>query len=102
MFTAFRLLAKFKGLRGGVLDPFGYSAERREERRLIGEYLATVEELLAGLNRDNLALAVEIASVPEQIRGFGHVKEAHIAKAKAKREQLLAAWRAPVRALAAA
>jgi indolepyruvate ferredoxin oxidoreductase len=102
VFTAFRMLAKLKGLRGGALDPFGYSAERREERRLIGEYVATIEELLKGLTRENLALAAEIASVPEQIRGFGHVKEAHLAKAKARREQLLVAWRSPAPALAAA
>jgi len=93
---AFKLLAKFKGLRGTALDPFGYTAERREERRLIEEYAGTLDELLAGLNRVNLALAVEIASVPEQIRGYGHVKEAHLEKAKAKREELMASWRNPV------
>ncbi|MDZ4350980.1 MAG: indolepyruvate ferredoxin oxidoreductase family protein [Xanthomonadaceae bacterium] len=98
VFTAFKLLARLKGLRGTALDIFGYTAERREERRLIGEYFATVDELLAGLNPENRTLAVEIASVPEHIRGFGHVKEAHLAKAKAQREALLARWRAgPVR-----
>jgi indolepyruvate ferredoxin oxidoreductase len=102
VFTAFRLLSKFKGLRGTALDPFGYTAERREERRLIAEYVATIEELVKGLTRENLSLGVEIASVPEQIRGFGHVKDTHLEKAKAKREQLLAAWRTPAPALAAA
>jgi indolepyruvate ferredoxin oxidoreductase len=98
VFTAFKLLARLKGLRGTALDIFGYTAERREERRLIGEYFATVDELLAGLNPENRTLAVEIASVPEHIRGFGHVKEAHLTKAKAQREALLARWRAgPVR-----
>ena len=66
------------------------------------EYFATVDELLGGLTRENVALAAEIASVPEQIRGFGHVKEGNLAKAKAKREQLLAAWRNPQATLAAA
>jgi indolepyruvate ferredoxin oxidoreductase len=102
VFTAFRLLSKLKGLRGTALDPFGYTAERREERRLVDEYVATLDELLQGLTRDNAALAAEIASLPEQIRGFGHVKEAHLAKAKAKREQLLASGRNPAPALAAA
>ncbi|PKL98718.1 MAG: indolepyruvate ferredoxin oxidoreductase, partial [Gammaproteobacteria bacterium HGW-Gammaproteobacteria-7] len=85
VFTAFKLLARLKGLRGSVFDPFGYTAERREERRLIEEYFTTIEQLLAGLNGDNHALAVEIASVPEHIRGFGHVKEAHLAKARQQR-----------------
>jgi indolepyruvate ferredoxin oxidoreductase len=93
MFRAFKLLAKFKGLRGGSLDFFGKTAERRMERQLIGEYFATVDELLSRLGRDNLKLAVDIASVPEQIRGYGHIKEANFAKAAAKREQLLNEWR---------
>ncbi len=102
VFTAFRLLAKLKFLRGGPFDVFGYTAERKAERALIDEYFGTVEELLAGLDRANHALAVEIASVPEQIRGFGHVKEAHLEQARARREALLAAWRKPATARAAA
>ena len=94
VFRAFKVLARLKGLRGSVFDPFGYTAERREERRLIEDYFATIEQLLTGLNGDNHALAVEIASVPEHIRGFGHVKEAHLAKAKAERENLLMRWHA--------
>ena len=96
MLHAFRLLAKLKGLRGTRFDLFGYTAERREERRLIGEYEAIVEELLVGLNPDNHGLAVEIASIPEQIRGYGHVKEEHLAKARTRQAELLAAWRAPL------
>ena len=95
MRTAFRLLAAFKGLRGTPLDPFGYTAERRRERALIGEYEATVEALIAGLAADNHALAVEIAEVPLAMRGFGHVKEANIACAKEREADLLAAFRAP-------
>src|SRR6185312_14359671 len=71
VFGAFKLLAKLRGLRGGAFDIFGYTAERRHERALIEEYFATVDELLANFDRDNVALAVEIASLTEQIRGYG-------------------------------
>ncbi len=102
VFSAFRLLAKFKGLRGSKLDIFGYSEERRSERALIEEYFTTIEDLLKGLKSDNFALAAQIASVPERIRGFGHVKEAHLAEAKTLREQLLERWRNPVKIAKAA
>ncbi|MNY33930.1 indolepyruvate ferredoxin oxidoreductase [compost metagenome] len=95
MFKAFGLLAKLKFLRGGRFDVFGRTEERRMERQLIGDYEATVQVLLDGLDDDRLALAVEIASVPEHIRGFGHVKEAHFEKAKAREAALLAQWRNP-------
>ncbi len=88
-----RLLARMKSLRGGRFDIFGRTAERRTERRLIGEYEATIEELLAGLTVDNHALAVEIVGLPEQIRGFGHVKERHIETTKARADDLLAQFR---------
>ncbi|HMM56487.1 MAG TPA: indolepyruvate ferredoxin oxidoreductase family protein [Rudaea sp.] len=102
VFGAFKLLAKLRFLRGGAFDVFGYTAERRTERALIDEYFATVEELLATLSRENLALAVDIASVPEQIRGYGHIKHTHLEKARARREQLLGAWRNPAATKAAA
>ncbi len=102
VFSAFRLLAKFRGLRGSKLDIFGYTEERRSERALIAEYFATIEELLKGLNAGNLDLAAQIARVAERIRGYGHVKEAHLAEARALREQLLAQWRNPPAALAQA
>jgi indolepyruvate ferredoxin oxidoreductase len=92
MMKAFGVLAKFKGLRGGALDVFGYTAERKMERRLIGEYRATVGGLLSRLNADNLAQAVAIASIPEDIRGYGHVKERHLKAAKAKEASLLASF----------
>src|SRR3546814_10189164 len=74
MMTAFGMLSRLKFLRGTPLDPFGRTEERRTERRLIAEYEATVEELLSHLTADNQAAAVEVARIPDQIRGFGHVK----------------------------
>lgn len=90
---AFRLLARMKRLRGTVLDPFGYSAERRDERRLVAEYEGVIGELLATLADKNHALAVQIARVPEAIRGFGHVKARNIAAAKEAEAVLLARFR---------
>jgi indolepyruvate ferredoxin oxidoreductase len=91
---AFGVLARFKGLRGTAFDVFGYTEERRTERALVVEYRALVEEVLGSLGADRLADAVALASLPEDIRGYGHVKERHLAKARAKWAQLLAAWRA--------
>ncbi|MEO3431081.1 indolepyruvate ferredoxin oxidoreductase family protein [Pelagibius sp. CAU 1746] len=88
-------LAKLKGLRGTPLDIFGYSAERKMERKLIADYEALLDEVLAKLTAGNHALAVELASIPEKIRGFGHVKEAHVKSAKACEADLLAAFRDP-------
>ena len=95
MFTAFKVLARFKGLRGTALDIFGRTEERRTERALIAEYRADVESLLPALHITNHALAVEIARIPEQIKGFGHVKERHLAAARSRREGLLGQWRHP-------
>ena len=94
MFTAFALLAKLKGLRGTAFDVFGRSEERRSERALIDEYRQCIDELLATLDAAHLAHAVEIARIPEEIRGYGHVKEKHLAAARAKWQTLMAAWRA--------
>jgi indolepyruvate ferredoxin oxidoreductase len=102
VFGAFKILAKLKFLRGGRLDVFGYTKERRVERQLISEYEKTVGELLASLSEDNHALAVRIAGIPEDIRGFGHVKERNMEKAKAKRSELLALFRSPQAAKVAA
>jgi indolepyruvate ferredoxin oxidoreductase len=93
MRSAFGLLAKMKGLRGGALDPFGRTEERRTERALILEYRACIEELLQGLNSANHALAAEIARIPEDIRGYGHVKARHLAAARPKWEALMQRWR---------
>jgi indolepyruvate ferredoxin oxidoreductase len=96
MMHAFRLLAQFKGLRGTAADIFGRTEERRTERALIVQYAATVEELLHHLTPANHALAVEIASVPEMIRGYGHVKMRHLKQAEKQRAELLAKFNAPV------
>jgi indolepyruvate ferredoxin oxidoreductase len=98
MRTAFGVLAKLKGLRGTAFDPFGRTTERRTERALIGEYRACVDELLQGLTPANRALAVEIARIPEEIRGYGHVKERHLAAARPKWEAAMGRWRAAVAA----
>ncbi|MCC5089376.1 indolepyruvate ferredoxin oxidoreductase family protein [Xanthomonas campestris] len=95
MFSAFKLLARLKFLRGGKVDVFGYTAERRGERQLIADYLATVDTLLQRLDNDNVGLAAQIASIPEHIRGYGHVKDAHLREAKAREAALLAQWRNP-------
>ena len=102
MWPVFGLLAKMRGLRGTAFDPFGRTAERRMERRLIEEYFETIEELIAGLRPENHALAVEIASVPDRIRGFGHVKQRNAAEAEAEKAALLERWRAGAAAPSAA
>jgi indolepyruvate ferredoxin oxidoreductase len=102
MMTAFRLLSRLKGLRGTPLDPFGMTEERRAERRLIRDYETTVGELLERLDRDNLKLAVDIATIPDRIRGFGHVKRRHLEEAKKKESDLLGAFRASLPAAKAA
>jgi indolepyruvate ferredoxin oxidoreductase len=92
MLTAFRLLARMRGLRGGPFDIFGRTQERREERALVDEYERTIGGLLPRLTSDNLPIAVRIASVPEEIRGFGHVKARHLAGARQKQAELLRAF----------
>jgi indolepyruvate ferredoxin oxidoreductase len=93
MRSAFGVLARLKGLRGGALDVFGRTEERRTERALIVEYRACIEELLKDLSAERLALAVEIARIPEDIRGYGHVKLRHMAAARPKWDALMARWR---------
>jgi len=91
----FRLLAHGRRLRGTPFDPFGWLAERREERALIGEYRSLIENLLADLRRDNLALAVRCAELPDQVRGYGPVKTEAIAVFRHDREALLRRYREP-------
>ncbi|MFM2276012.1 MAG: hypothetical protein RL211_1884 [Pseudomonadota bacterium] len=95
MLTGFRLLARLKGLRGTALDIFGKTEERRIERALIGEYKDSVEEVLASLNAINHATGLEIARIPEQIKGYGHVKERNLKAARLQWQGLMAQWRSP-------
>ncbi len=93
MRSAFGVLAKLKGLRGSALDPFGRTEERRTERALIGEYRASIEEVLRTLSAERLPLALEIARIPEDIRGYGHVKLRHLQAARTKWAALMQRWR---------
>ncbi|HTR57794.1 MAG TPA: DUF6537 domain-containing protein, partial [Casimicrobiaceae bacterium] len=93
MMSAFRILARMKGLRGTALDIFGATAERRQERQLITDYEALIKELLPLLAAHNHAIAVELASIPEHIRGYGHVKERHLKAAKTREASLVEAFR---------
>ena len=102
MMNVFKTLTKLKGLRGGAFDIFGYTAERRMERRLVDDYEQTVRALLKDLNTENHAIAVQIAAVPEQIRGFGHVKIKQLDTAKAREAELLSVFNNPTPAASAA
>jgi indolepyruvate ferredoxin oxidoreductase len=82
-------LAKFKWLRGTFADPFGYTAERRVERSLIDAYFSLLKEISARLSPANYAIAIGLASLPDDIRGFGHVKEANVARIAERRRDLL-------------
>ena len=102
MMRVFRLLARLKGLRGKRWDLFAYSAERRAERALITQFEADLEEVLSTLDSERLPLAVAIAGLADQIRGFGHVKERHLKAARSLRAELLAQYRQPREAPVAA
>jgi indolepyruvate ferredoxin oxidoreductase len=93
MLSVFRALAKLRRLRGTPFDIFGRSQERRTERRLIGEYEAMLDEIIAYLSPANHATAVDLAALAFEIRGFGHIKEANLARAKAKEAALLSRFR---------
>ena len=99
---AFRFIAKFKGLRGSALDPFGYQHERRVERQLIRDFEATVDTLLAGLSTEKLMQAAEIASLPQQIRGYGYIKLAAVDKVRQQQAEKLQRYQQPAQAQVAA
>ncbi|MCI0756047.1 indolepyruvate ferredoxin oxidoreductase family protein [Teichococcus vastitatis] len=93
MLSAFGLLAHLRGLRGTVLDPFRFTEDRRLDRRLLADYEAALEEIARGLTAANHAMAVEIASLPDQVRGFGAVRQRFARHAWRRRERLLDAFR---------
>ena len=92
MIHAFRLLKNFRWIRGTPLDVFSYSEERRNEHSLITRYFNTVGQLLVKLSPENLELAVRIATLPDDIRGFGHVKESSTREVTAKWDTLLSQY----------
>ncbi len=97
MMRAFRLLARLKFLRGTIADPFSWTRERRWERKLLRDYLATLDTIEAKLSAANSGIAVVLAGYPRKIRGYGHVKEAQARPALAERERLLQAFQMPGR-----
>ena len=90
MIHAFRLLARLKFLRGTALDPFGRTAERSTERKLIDDYFAMIEQQVGSLKRERIPLLARLARLPETIRGYGHIKDASIEKAMAEQARLQA------------
>ncbi len=101
MMSAFKLLARLRGLRGTRLDPFGRSDERQAERRLIADYEADVAEILKSLAAETMPVAVALANLPDKVRGYGHVKEKSIRQFEADRAKLLGTLRRPIMAIAA-
>ncbi|MGE8331904.1 MAG: DUF6537 domain-containing protein, partial [Paraburkholderia nemoris] len=89
----FRVLAKLKFLRGGAFDVFGKTAERRGERALIDQYIALIDEFCRTLDNNRLDVAMRLANLPDEIRGFGHVKERNVLAAATKRDTWLAEYR---------
>jgi indolepyruvate ferredoxin oxidoreductase len=90
IWTAFRLLARFRFLRGTALDPFGYTADRKLERKLIGEYEQLVDELIPQISSEKLNQITDILSLPEKIRGFGHIKARNAEMAATELKRLMA------------
>jgi indolepyruvate ferredoxin oxidoreductase len=88
MIHAFRLLARLKFLRGTALDPFGRSAERKTERKLIDDYIAMIEQRIAGVRPEQIPLLAKLARVPKTIRGYGHIKEENVKKAATEQARL--------------
>jgi indolepyruvate ferredoxin oxidoreductase len=96
MMPVFGMLARLRWLRGTALDPFGYSAERRRERRLVDDYFALIALFCETLTSERLDTALALAQLPEKIRGYGHVKEKAMDVADELRAQLMARYGAPV------
>jgi indolepyruvate ferredoxin oxidoreductase len=90
-----RVLAKLKWLRGTKLDPFRFSADRRLERELLARYEAALERIVTELDDARFELALSLAALPNQVRGFGPVKSAAAVRARAAEQELWEQWRAP-------
>lgn len=89
MLKAMKLLAKMRGLRHTAFDPFRFSADRQLDRQLLADYESLINQLLAGIKTENLQTAVALARLPEEVRGFGPVREAAAEKAEQRKQQLL-------------
>ena len=89
---AFPLMARMKALRGGPLDLFGYTEERRMERGLLADYEAAIAKIVSGLTSERLPTATQIAAIPQKIRGYGHIKDASVGPAKAEEKALWGRW----------
>ena len=94
-FWVLSLLARLRGLRGTVWDPFGYTADRRLERELVHTYETDIGRVLAELRLERLPLAIELAALPEKIRGYGHVKRSAADLARRRRDAIWHAWCLP-------
>ena len=94
MVPVLRVLASFRKLRGTKLDPFGYGADRRLERALIAEYEGLLDKIIAELDAPRYDLAIELASLPAQVRGYGPIKRAAAERTATVRRQLLERWTA--------
>jgi indolepyruvate ferredoxin oxidoreductase len=95
MATAFKWLAKAKRLRGTALDVFGYTHERRTERALIGEYMQLMRHVVGKITAESAATALELARLPQSIRGFGHMKDENLAAARIRQAKLLETLEVP-------
>jgi indolepyruvate ferredoxin oxidoreductase len=94
IFVVFRLLRRLKGLRGTRLDPFARTAERRMERKVLADYEVLLEEIVATLTPESHQLAVQLAELPENIRGFGHVKWRNFRQTEDVKARLIERFRA--------
>jgi indolepyruvate ferredoxin oxidoreductase len=99
MMGALKVLAKFKVIRGTAIDPFSWFAERREERSMVNDYRTLIEEIIIGLNETNHAIAVDCASLPDQVRGYGPVKTESMRQYYELREALLHRFHNPASAV---
>lgn len=89
VFTLFRILAPMKKLRGTPFDLFGYTEERKTERALVQEYFSMLDDVISSMNINDYQRAVELAQLPASIRGFGHVKQASVEKARERKRVLM-------------
>jgi len=95
MLKGFRLLAAFRGLRNTWADPFARTHERKAELAWLKAYGEVLDEVHSGLTADNISVAQSLVSLPDAVRGYGHVKDRYLEKAYQRRDVLLKQWREP-------